>query len=206
MKSFTEHLDWRFAAKGFKQGATIGHDKMSGILDAIVKAPTSFGLQPFYVKAVKDMATKEKLKAAGWNQNQFTSAEVVLVFVARADIKNRIDEFVHLIKTKDPERAKSIDGYEKVMRGSLESKSPADLTVWASRQAYIALGFAMAACAELEVHSCPMEGFLTEEFNKILQLPSDHHAVVSLAIGELDPAQSHLPKLRFDRKDLIRTV
>lgn len=204
MNTFTEHLDWRQADKAFKQGGTIGEDKMAKIFNAIIKAPTSFGLQPFYVKAVKDAATKEKLKAVAWNQPQFSTADTVLVFVARTDIKKRIDEFVQLIKTNDPERSKTVDGYEKMMRGSLETRSPQDLLYWAAKQAYIALGFALAACAELEVHSCPMEGFSGPDFDKIFQLPEGHQSVVTLAIGVADPQAPHLPKLRFDRKDIIR--
>ena len=162
MRNFTDNLNWRHAVKGFQQGGKIADEKMAKILDAIVMAPTSFGLQPFYVKLVKDLAVKQKLQAVGWNQPQFTTSDTVFVFVARSDIKKRIDEFVALIKNKDPERAKTIDGYEKMMRGSLESQTEKDIMNWATKQAYIGLGFAMAACAELEVSSCPMEGFVGE--------------------------------------------
>lgn len=41
---------------------------------------------------------------------------------------------------------------------------------WATRQAYIALGNLMTVCAVEEIDSCPMEGFLPDELDKILGL------------------------------------
>ena len=41
---------------------------------------------------------------------------------------------------------------------------------WAKMQAYIALGFGMAAAMELNIASCPMEGFKPAEISKILKL------------------------------------
>jgi nitroreductase / dihydropteridine reductase len=204
LSTFTGRLEWRKATKGFLADQRTPADLLEKIYDSIHMAPSSFGLQPFYVQVVADQPTKEKLKAAGWNQSQFTTATAVLVFVARTDIKTRITEFVNLIKDTSPERAATIGGYEKMMRDALESRSEQELISWASRQAYIALGFAMAACAELGVDSCPMEGFSPKDFNEILRLPENHHAVVALTVGKVDPKAQHLPKLRFAKQDIIR--
>lgn len=204
MTSFLENLEWRAAVKGFQSQTVLDGHIRPKIEKAIQLAPTSFGLQPFYALAVTDSGVKKLLRKSGWDQNQFETAQVIYVFVARTDVQKRIDEFVHLIKKTEPVRAKTIGGYEKMMRGSLESRSQDELKAWASKQIYIALGFAMAACAELKIGSCPLEGFLPEEFDKILKLPPGHFSTVALAVGHADPAIPSLPKLRFPSQDLVK--
>lgn len=54
---------------------------------------------------------------------------------------------------------------------------------WADRQTYIAHGFGIAACAELQIDSCPMEGFDPTAVGEILGLPDTQKALVLLPIG-----------------------
>jgi nitroreductase len=74
---------------------------------------------------------------------------------------------------------------------------------WATNQAYIALGFAMAACAEIEVDSCPMEGIDKDAYNTILELPENMKAQVVLPIGFRAADDTIRPKFRFD--DIFET-
>ena len=80
---------------------------------------------------------------------------------------------------------------------------------WAAKQAYIALGTMMAACAMLELDSCPMEGFVAEEYNELLGLASKNlHATVVLPVGyraEDDPEQ-HLAKVRRPLPEMVIRV
>ena len=55
---------------------------------------------------------------------------------------------------------------------------------WCKNQAYIALGNLLTVCAIEKVDSCPMEGFIPEECDKILEL--DKHklkSVLMLPVG-----------------------
>ena len=68
--------------------------------------------------------------------------------------------------------------------GFVEGKTdPKDILAWSAKQTYIAHGFALAACAELEIDSCAMEGFDPNALDAILGLPATQKSVVMLPIG-----------------------
>jgi len=60
-----------------------------------------------------------------------------------------------------------------MLTGFGNSKSPTDYLTWASKQVYIASGFALAACTELEIDSCPMEGFDPKAVGEIIGIQNN---------------------------------
>ena len=98
--------------------------------------------------------------------------------------------------TDDPEY-----DYRKEFNNFVKEMGPE----WSAKQTYITLGFALAACAELKIDSCPIEGFEPKNFEKVLNLPTDLDPKFCLAIGYRSPNDTHLksPKIRFSKKDLF---
>ena len=70
-----------------------------------------------------------------------------------------------------------------MVTGFAQSKDEKSALDWSAKQAYIAHGFALAACAELEIDSCAMEGADFAAVGDILGLPATQKAVVMLPIG-----------------------
>ena len=204
MATFLSQLEWRDAVKMFDPNDKVSDADLHKVTEAIRLAPTSFGLQPFYVRVVKDAATNEKLRAVGWNQPQFTTATATLVFVARNDVLQRIEESMQARSGGNSDVRAKLADFEGMMKGFAQSLTPEQALTWAQKQVYIALGFAMAACAELGIGSCPMEGFQPDEFNKILGLPEGHRATVVLAVGRPAKGAAPYPKFRFSEKDIVR--
>ena len=201
--SFISQLNWRYATKLFDANKKVSAENFSKILEAIKLAPTSFGVQPFHVVNVIDSAKRAELKLLAWNQPQVTDASHFLVFCARNDIKQRIEGFFELATGGD-ENAKAALASYKGMMDSFEANLPEEHKIpWATRQAYIAFGFAMAACAELEIDSCPMEGFDPNGFKAALGLPQEIIPVACLAIGYRSENDTVRPKVRFDLSDLV---
>lgn len=203
--SFQRHLEWRFATKDFDPEKPLSEENLNAILEAIQMSPSSYGLQPYHVYVVTDAATKTKLREAGYGQAQFEDAQAILVFASRTDIMDRIDSYLELASGGNPEIKEKMTSYADMMRQSLGNLNEEQRKAWADRQAYIALGFAMAAAAEHEVDSCPMEGFVPSQFNDILDLPEHMHSVVVLALGYRteDPSR---PKVRYQESDLFTHV
>jgi nitroreductase len=79
-----------------------------------------------------------------------------------------------------------------------------DKLAWASRQAYIALGFGLAAAADQRIASCPMEGFSTADVAKILELPETLVPIVYLAVGATTEKDGVYPRFRFPESDLVQ--
>ncbi len=207
MSSFLTNLDWRKATKSFLKDKKIQPVHINMIKNAIKMAPSSFGLQPFYVKVIEDTSTKEKMRTHGWNQDQFTTAQYVFVFIANTNVEKRIDEYMAMSTKGDKSKLEQLKGYEEMMRGSFapHKNNIEYKKMWAQKQIYIALGFAMAACTELKIDSCPMEGFDAKAFDKILNLPEGHFSTVVLTLGYEDPSGEQFQKFRFPLENLFHS-
>ena len=190
-QSFLENLEWRRAVKHFGSGEV----DVDPIVKAMVNAPSSFGLQPYKIYAVRDKNIKEKLQPVSYGQAQVTECHTLFVLCARKDVEVRAEEYL---------KATGAESIRDMLMGFL-SYLP-DKLAWASKQAYIALGFGLAAAAEQKIASCPMEGFNGAEVSKILNLPETLVPVVYLAVGEATENDGSYPRFRFPSSDLVTTV
>jgi nitroreductase/dihydropteridine reductase len=190
MPSFLSNLEWRRAVKKFVPGPKID---TTPIREAIVAAPTSFGLQPYRVRAIRDPALKAALRPLSYGQPQVTDCDTLFVFCARYDVETRAEEYL---------TATGAEGMRDMLMGFL--KGMPDWATWADRQTYIALGFALAAAAEAQIASCPMEGFNPVEVSRVLKLPATERALAFLAVGHTTPGEEGVyPRFRFPASDLI---
>ncbi|MCH7492822.1 nitroreductase family protein [Patescibacteria group bacterium] len=109
---------------------------------------------------------------------------------------------MELQEKHDPSLIDTHEAMASKLNNFADNKEAEGLESWAQRQTYIALGFGLAACAELKIDSCPMEGFQKDEADKALKLPSYLKSTALLAIGyrQDDPTR---PKLRYPESDLF---
>jgi nitroreductase len=203
--AFLDQLAWRNAEKHFDASKKLDEETLQKILHATQMAPSSFGIQPYHVYVVSNPEVKAKLREAAWNQAQFTEASHLLVFASRTDHLARADQYFELATGGSAEARTQMKAYEDMMKGFIAAMPEAAHKPWADRQTYIALGFALAAAAELEVASCPMEGFDSKAFDEILGLPAHMKSVVSLSLGYGNGAPTR-PKVRFPETDLFTKI
>jgi nitroreductase / dihydropteridine reductase len=201
-QSFISQLKWRFATKKFDASKQIPSEDLEKISDAIRLAPTSFGIQPFHVYDVASSETRSLLREAAFGQPQVTEASHLFVFAARTDIQERINSYIDIMSDNDIARKKSLDPLKKTIENFVHAKDISVIPHWATHQTYIALGFALAACAELNIDSCPMEGFMPDQFAQILGLPEHIKPVALLALGYRSEEPS-FPKTRFPKEELF---
>jgi nitroreductase len=190
-QSFLENLEWRRAVKHFGPGEV----DIEPIVKAMVNAPSSFGLQPYKVMVVQNKEIKEQLKPVSYGQAQVTECHTLFVLCARKDVEVRAEEYLKIT---------GAEGMREMLMGFL-SYLP-DKVAWASKQAYIALGFGLAAAAEAKIASCPMEGFNPAEVSKILNLPETLVPVVYLAVGDSTDEDGTYPRFRFPESDLVQVI
>lgn len=126
--------------------------------------------------------------------------------VARSDIMETKNSLFDLMTGGNTENRAHLKGYEDMMDGFISSKSESDLLNWASRQVYIAQGFALAACAELEIDSCPMEGFDPVKVGEILGIPENEKISVMIPIGYRPENTELRPKVRFSKEELFSEI
>ncbi len=209
-KTLTERLNWRYATKMMDPSKTVPQDKVDAIVEAVRMAPTSSGTQPFELIVVTNPDVRTEIRAAASDQSPVTDGSHLLVFAAWDNYtEERIDEVVRLNKAARGDLP-LIDGYYGNLKSMLLPRDPDVNYAHAARQAYIALGFALAAAAELEVDSTPMEGFDPTEVDRILGLEARGlRSVVLLPLGYRDETADWLlpmPKVRKPLQAMVTTI
>ncbi|MGB0390323.1 MAG: NAD(P)H-dependent oxidoreductase [Salibacteraceae bacterium] len=208
--SIIDNLKWRYATKKFDSSKKIPTNDLNAIKEAISLTATSYGLESYKVLVVENPEIRAKLVPASWGQTQISDASHLLVFCNFNEVTpDHIDALVQLKANTQGIPVENLTGYGDFMKKAI-SGMPADVVKgWTARQTYIALGNAMATCAELKIDSCPMEGFDASQYNKILGLDAKGlNASVVLPIGyrsEEDQTQ-HGKKVRKPLNEMFEVV
>ncbi|MEZ5426117.1 MAG: NAD(P)H-dependent oxidoreductase [Pyrinomonadaceae bacterium] len=209
-KTILDQLNWRYATKKFDPEKKVSDEDWEILEQALILAPSSFGLQPFKFLVVTDPEMKEKLRPAAWGQAQITDSSHLVVVTARKDMaENHVAEFIdRIVEVRGTPREMLAD-YENMIEG-FRKKAVAGgwIGPWSQRQAYIALGFLLETAALLGIDACPMEGFEPDQFDQILGL-KDYTATALCAIGYRDADGDWLeplPKVRFSKEKLIERI
>ncbi|WP_062058965.1 NAD(P)H-dependent oxidoreductase [Aquimarina longa] len=166
-----ESLHWRYATKKFDSDKIVSQKKIEILTEAFNLTATSYGLQPLKLVVIKDKELQKELTEHSWNQQQVADASHVLVFCIEKVIdKKYISQyFNNVIATRNtPEEI--INPFKKQLIESFDSKSIEEISNWATKQAYLALGNLLTVCAIEEIDACPMEGFIPKKYDEILNL------------------------------------
>ncbi len=205
--SSTEKLNWRYATKKFDHTKKLNPAQLDELLSAILLAPSSYGLQPYRVVVVEDAETRVKLREASHGQAQITDSSQLIIFAAETSIDPAlVKKHIDLVaQTRNVDRAQ-LAGYEQMLNGMSTRLTAGQALAWAQKQAYIALGVMLDVAAELQIDTCPMEGFDASKYDEILGLKQKGlTASVVAAIGfrAADDPYSKLIKVRKAKADMF---
>ncbi|MAO44969.1 MULTISPECIES: NAD(P)H-dependent oxidoreductase [Leeuwenhoekiella] len=210
MSNYIDDLNWRYAVKQFDASKKVSEEDLQKLIDAVQLSASSYGLQPYKILVIKDQAVKEKLKAAGYNQSQFSDATAVFVFAHQTDFDAElVDSYIELSERIKELETGTLEGYANLMKNALLNLPQEAKAGWTSRQAYIALGNLLSAAAAHKIDTCPMEGFEATAFDEILGLTKQNlHAVVVAAVGyrSAEDETQHAPKVRRPQEELFEII
>jgi len=181
-----DSLKWRYATKKFDDTKYVPDEKLAIIKEAFSLTASSYGLQPVKMVVISDKELQKELVPHSYNQEQVAQASHVLVIC----IENTVDEAyirAHFENEKNIRGTSDavLDSFRSYLIDSFSSKKPLEIKEWATKQAYITLGNLLAVCALEEVDSCPMEGFLPEKYDELLNLKNKGlSSVLVLPIGQ----------------------
>ncbi|WP_425099581.1 NAD(P)H-dependent oxidoreductase [Tropicibacter sp. S64] len=205
-----DKLGWRYATKKMDPSRPVPQEKVDQIVEAVRMAPTSSGTQPFRLFVVTNPEVREKIREAANGQTQITDGSHLLVFAAWDNYsEERIDD---VVRHMEAERGKSetLSAYYERLKSLYLPRDAATNHAHAAHQAYIGLGFALAAAAELEVDSTPMEGFDPDKVDAILGLKEKGlHSVILLPLGYREEENDwlvNMKKVRKPRADFVTEV
>ncbi len=201
-------LHWRYATKKFDPARKIPADTWTALEQALVLAPSSYGLQPWKFIVVRDPAKLEQLSAAAYGQRQPADCSHFVVFAVRKNYSEA--DLAHFIARTAEVRGTTPDalkGYSDIITGSLvRARQAGYLDTWMGKQAYIALGQFLTSAALLGIDTCPMEGIEPAKFDEILGLPALGYTTLCAAPAgyrATDDKYAALPKVRFEANEVI---
>ena len=208
-QTVVSQLEWRFATKKFDPARKIPDDVWAALESALVLSPSSFGLQPWKFMVVTSQAIKDQLPPLSWNQQQTKDASHVVVIAAKTGIDAEyIDRYIARTSEVTGAPVAALGGFRGMMMGTLVP-AKFDVSVWAAKQAYIALGQLMAAAAMLGIDTCPMEGFVPPKYDELLGLGAKGlTAVLVCPVGYRMADDPYAPrkKVRFPASEMVEHV
>jgi nitroreductase/dihydropteridine reductase len=202
---------WRYATKKFDSSKKVEQELVDRIVEAAWVAPTSSGLQPFEVFVISNQELKNKLVPISFGQEIVADCSHVLVFAAWDNYTaERIDGIYSQITKEREQPADRYNAYTDRLKANYLTR-PAEVNfAHAARQAYIAFGFAIAQAATLKVDATPMEGFMSEEVDKLLNLSEKGlKSVTLLPIGYRDETNDWLvnqKKVRHPKEKFVTVI
>jgi nitroreductase len=209
-REILDGLNWRYAVKKYDPSKKILAHDWEVLEEALMLAPSSFGLQPYKFIVITDQTTKEKLKPAAFNQPQITDASHIVVFAYKKTYTEAdAEHFIERISEVRGQSRESLAEFENVVKSS--AKRAADggyMETWNSRQAYISLGLLLETAALLGIDATPMEGFDPAAVNEVLGLEG-YVAVAIAAVGYRDAENdwlAPLPKVRLPKDELVQRI
>lgn len=211
MTELLENLKWRYAAKKMDATKEVSQEKVDYILEAIRLTASSSGLQPYEVFVVSNPEIRKQIVPHAWNQEQITDGSHLLVFAAWDNYtEERINTMFDLVNEKRGFTSEGWENYRQMLLNTYPQRDAQTNFEHAARQAYIGLGSALIAAAELKVDSTPMEGFVPDEVDAILGLKEKGlKSVLLLPLGYREAEGDwlvNLEKVRRSTEDFITEV
>ncbi|MGY3792935.1 NAD(P)H-dependent oxidoreductase [Aquimarina sp. 433] len=205
-----QNLEWRYATKKFDPEKKVSKSDLENIKKAISLAASSYGLQAYKVLIIEDPEIRKKLQPESWGQSQIVDASQLIVFCNYTNVDNQvIDDYLKLKADIQNLNLEDLKGYGDFMKSKITELPDEIMKAWTAKQTYIGLGNLLAACAELKIDACPMEGFSPEGYDSILNLSEKGlSAAVIATIGyrsEEDMTQ-HSKKVRKPIQELFETI
>lgn len=205
--SILEKLKWRYATKKFDTSKKLSQNQVNTLKEAFNLTALSYGLQTLKLVIIEDKILREQLVEHSYGQRQVVDASHLLVICIQNEInEDDVDIHFETIKTVRQTPDEILNPFRDGLKSTIQNMSIDKKTDWAIRQAYITLGNLMTVCAVEHIDSCPMEGFVPEQVNKVLEL--DKYGLTSVLLLPVGyRAQDDMfASLKKVRKPLSETI
>lgn len=203
-------LTWRYATKKFDADKKVPAETWAALENALLLSPSSFGLQPWRFLVVTDPVMRENLLPNAWNQAQVVDASHLVVFASQRRVGDEdVDRLLNLTASLRSTPPESLHGYRQMIRGFLANMGVGQMEAWTTHQTYLALGQLMTSAAVMGVDTCPLEGIMPGEFDRLLGLEgSNFRTVVACAVGYRHPDDQYadLVKVRYSPDEVIQRI
>ena len=200
-----ESLNWRYATKKFDSNRKLSKNQVNTLKNAFNLTASSYGLQPIKLIVISNQEIKNNLLESSLNQQQVIQCSHLLVICVETDIdESYIELYFKRVVDIRKTSPKVLESFKNSIINEFNDMSNTSIINWSINQAYLALGNLMTVCSVEEIDSCPMEGFLPEKYDKILNLKSRNlKSVLVMPVGyrSVEDQFSSFKKVRKDIND-----
>jgi len=200
-----ESLNWRYATKKFDSNRKLSKNQVNTLKNAFNLTASSYGLQPIKLIVISNQEIKNNLLESSMNQQQVIQCSHLLVICVETDIdESYIELYFKRVVDIRKTSPKVLESFKNSIINEFNDMSNTSIINWSINQAYLALGNLMTVCSVEEIDSCPMEGFLPEKYDEILDLKTKNlKSVLVMPVGyrSVDDQFSSFKKVRKDIND-----
>ncbi len=201
-----EALNWRYAVKQFNE-EKISPENVKQLLDATRLSASAYGLQPYNIVVLEALSIRQKLLPYSYGQDKILHSSHLVVIAAHTEIgDSTVDRYISKCCEVTKKPKDEFSGYSDHMKSALSSMLKAQQQEWAHQQAYIALGNLLTCAALMQIDSCPMTGFDSAEYDRVLGFDSlglTASVICPIGYRHESDVQAHSPKVRFDYDDIV---
>ncbi len=178
-------LNWRYATKKFDSSKKLSTHQLDTLKQAFNLTATSFGLQPIKLIIISNKKLKEKLVPLCYYQEQVAQASHVLaICIEKNTSEDDINAYFSLEKQIRGTKEEVVSKFRSQLIDMYKNKSPEEIEQSAIYQTYIVLGNLMTVCAVEKIDACPMEGFIPEKIDELLNLSEKNlKSILLLPVG-----------------------
>ncbi len=193
-------LEWRYACKKFDEKKKLSEIQIEILKKAFNLTPTSFGLQPVKMLIIDSEELKEKIFPHSFYQVQVTTCSHLIVLCIDTIVNEKtVDAYFDLEKDVRGTSEEIVGEFRRQLRDMYKNKSKEEIEQSSIYQTYIILGNLMTVCALEKIDTCPMEGFIPEKIDEILNLSDKNlKSILMLPVGYRaeDDFMSKMKKVR----------
>lgn len=174
----SEAIESRRAIKTFDPEHRLSETEQDRLIELAMLSPTAFNLQHWRFVVVRDPAKRQAIREVAWDQSQVTDASMLVILCGRRDVW---EHDVERVWKNAPENVR------EMMAGAIDSYYrglPQIERDEVMRSCGIAGQTLMLAAREMELDSCPMDGFDYEAVGRLINLPDHHLISFMVAIGK----------------------
>ena len=184
VKSLMQAIQDRRATPSF-DGEPIPAGDLRKILDAGLRAPSGYNMQPWRFVVVQHPEQRRRLRAASYNQAKVEEASAVIVACGDRDgWRKDLDEMLRLGRVGGMPESYAAQA-ESTVPAYLSSFTAGQTEAWLNKQVAMATTTMMWMAEVLGYDTAPMEGFEQQKVCETLKLPMSYWVVELLAVGRL---------------------
>ncbi len=158
----------------FDSTKKIREEDITSILEAMSMTPSPFALQPYRFVVVHNEEVKKDLAKYSSQDIDLSEASHLIVI---ATLKKISPEYLF----------QDVPGQQREQERKyfefIENQQEREVSLWAQKQAYLAMGTLIFAATDLKIDVYPMEVFDGSAYNSILGLDNNLHACIVGVLG-----------------------